>query len=76
MKIAALYAQVSGEQQRDGNTIASQTEALVAYAELHGYTRSARHDASRLTLRAPRPGTAPSCDAALRLVRAGSQDGA
>ena len=37
MKIAALYARVSGEQQRDSNTIASQTEALVAYAEQHGY---------------------------------------
>ena len=37
MKIAALYARVSGEQQRDSNTIASQTEALVAYAECHGY---------------------------------------
>ena len=37
MKIAALYARVSGEQQKDSNTIASQTEALVAYAERHGY---------------------------------------
>ena len=38
MKIAALYARVSGEQQRDSNTIASQTEALVTYAERHGYS--------------------------------------
>ncbi len=37
MRIAALYARVSGEQQRDSRTIASQTEALVAYAERHGY---------------------------------------
>jgi site-specific DNA recombinase len=37
MRIAALYARVSGEQQRDSHTIASQTEALVAYAERHGY---------------------------------------
>ena len=37
MKIAALYARVSGEQQRDSNTIASQTEALLAHAERHGY---------------------------------------
>ena len=37
MEIAALYARVSGEQQRDSNTIASQTEALLAYAEQHGY---------------------------------------
>ena len=38
MKIAALYARVSGEQQRDSNTIASQTEALVTYAERYGYS--------------------------------------
>ncbi len=37
MRIAALYARVSGEQQRDSHTIASQTEALIAYAERHGY---------------------------------------
>ena len=37
MKIAALYARVSGDQQRDSNTIASQTEALIAYANKHGY---------------------------------------
>ncbi len=36
MKIAALYARVSGEQQRDSNTIASRTEALLAHAERHG----------------------------------------
>ena len=36
MKIAALYARVSGDQQRDSNTIASQT-ALIAYANNHGY---------------------------------------
>ena len=38
MKIAALYARASGERQRDDNTIASQTEALIAYAEDHGYS--------------------------------------
>ena len=37
MKTAALCARVSSEQQRDSNTIASQTEALVAYGERHGY---------------------------------------
>ncbi len=37
MKIAALDARVSGEQEKDRNTIASQTEALVAYVECHGY---------------------------------------
>ena len=36
MKI--IYARVSGERQRDDNTIASQTEALIAYAEDHGYS--------------------------------------
>ena len=43
MKIAALYARVSGDQQRDSNTIASQTEALVAYADQHGYGCRAGH---------------------------------
>ena len=38
MKIAAIYARVSGERQRDDNTIASQTEALIAYAEGNGYS--------------------------------------
>ncbi len=38
MKIAATYARVSGEQQRESNTIASQTAALVAYAEQQGYS--------------------------------------
>ena len=37
MKIAALYARVSGDQQRDSNTIASQTEALIAHADEQGY---------------------------------------
>ena len=38
MKIAAIYARVSGERQRDDNTIASQIEALITYAEDHGYS--------------------------------------
>ena len=37
MTIAAIYARVSGDQQRENHTIASQTEALVAYAEENGY---------------------------------------
>ena len=37
MKHAALYARVSGEQQRDSNTIASQTEALKDYAQRQEY---------------------------------------
>ena len=35
MKIAALYARVSSEQQKDNNTIASQTKALIDYAACH-----------------------------------------
>ena len=38
MKVAALYARVSSEQQKETNTIASQTEALVAYAKRQGYS--------------------------------------
>ena len=32
MKIAAMYARVSSEKQKDENTIASQTAALVEFA--------------------------------------------
>ena len=37
MKVAAIYARVSGDQQKENNTIASQTEALVAFAQSHDY---------------------------------------
>ena len=37
MKIAAIYARVSSEQQKDSNTISSQTQALVAHAKHHGF---------------------------------------
>ena len=37
MRIAAIYARVSGDQQRESHTIASQTEALIAYARENGY---------------------------------------
>jgi len=37
MKIAAIYARVSGLQQRESNTIASQTEALTEFARDRGY---------------------------------------
>ena len=37
MTIAAIYTRVSSDRQRDSNTIASQTEALLAYADAHGY---------------------------------------
>lgn len=37
MRIAAIYARVSGDQQKNENTIASQTAALMAFAGEHGY---------------------------------------
>jgi site-specific DNA recombinase len=36
-KAAAIYARVSSSKQKDENTIASQTAALVDYARTHGY---------------------------------------
>jgi site-specific DNA recombinase len=33
MKMAAIYARVSSEQQRDANTIASQTASLLEFAK-------------------------------------------
>src|ERR1700752_1177006 len=35
MKMAAIYARVSSEQQREEHTIASQTEALIEFAKTH-----------------------------------------
>ncbi len=37
MKTAAIYARVSSDQQREDKTIASQTAALVAFAQSEGY---------------------------------------
>ena len=37
MKTAAIYARVSSEQQKEENTIASQTAALIAFAREQGY---------------------------------------
>src|SRR5271157_2137891 len=37
-KMAALYARVSSDRQKEEQTISSQTAALVQYAETHGYT--------------------------------------
>src|SRR5215510_3358504 len=37
MKTAAIYARVSSDKQKEENTIASQTAALVAFAREHGY---------------------------------------
>ena len=38
MKMAALYARVSSEKQKEEQTIGSQTEALKEYAQTNGYT--------------------------------------
>ena len=38
MKAAAIYARVSSEQQKEENTIASQTAALIDFAREHGYS--------------------------------------
>ena len=38
MKTAAIYARVSSEQQKEQNTIASQTKALLDYAQANQYT--------------------------------------
>jgi site-specific DNA recombinase len=38
MKIAAIYARVSGDRQREEQTIASQTAALIEFAGGHGYS--------------------------------------
>src|SRR5438309_11951327 len=35
MRMAAIYARVSSEQQREENTIASQTASLIEFAESH-----------------------------------------
>src|SRR6266851_6725063 len=35
MRIAAIYARVSSEQQREANTIASQTASLIEFAKNH-----------------------------------------
>ena len=35
MRIAAIYARVSSEQQREENTIASQTASLIEFAKSH-----------------------------------------
>ncbi len=39
--IAAIYARVSSDQQKEDNTIGSQTAALIAFAESQGYSVSA-----------------------------------
>jgi site-specific DNA recombinase len=36
-KPAAIYARVSSDRQKENHTIASQTAALIEYAQTHGY---------------------------------------
>ena len=36
-KPAAIYARVSSDRQKENHTIASQTAALIEYAQAHGY---------------------------------------
>src|ERR1700751_2576131 len=38
MRVAAIYARVSSEQQKEENTIASQTAALIDFAREQGYS--------------------------------------
>lgn len=38
MKAAAIYARVSSDQQKEDKTIASQSAALVAFAQSEGYS--------------------------------------
>src|SRR6202035_4743307 len=37
-KAAAIYARVSSDRQKENHTIASQTAALIEYAQTHGYS--------------------------------------
>jgi len=37
MAVAAIYARVSSDKQREENTIASQTEALIDFARRRGF---------------------------------------
>src|ERR687888_1535553 len=37
-KPAAIYARVSSDRQKENHTIASQTAALIEYAQTHGYS--------------------------------------
>lgn len=43
MKIAAIYARVSGARQQQNENIGAQLEALLAYAEAHDYQVSPQH---------------------------------
>ena len=43
MKIAAIYARVSSARQQQNETIGSQLEALLSYAQAHDYQVSPQH---------------------------------
>ena len=47
MKIAAIYARVSGDRQREEQTIASQTAALIEFAGEPRLQRAGRVDRRR-----------------------------
>jgi DNA invertase Pin-like site-specific DNA recombinase len=42
-KPAAIYTRVSSDRQKEDHTIASQTAALIEYAQTHGYRVDYRH---------------------------------
>ena len=46
MKTAAIYARVSSDQQKEDNTIASQTAALKEFAAAHGFAPTKRIEAA------------------------------
>ena len=46
-KPAAIYARVSSDRQKENHTIASQTAALIEYAETNGLHRAGGVDLSR-----------------------------
>ena len=50
MVIAAIYARVSSDKQREENTIASQTAALIEFAQKHGLSGAGRMDLRRRRL--------------------------
>jgi site-specific DNA recombinase len=47
MKSAAIYARVSSDKQKEENTVASQTAALIEFARDHGYRVPRRVDLRR-----------------------------
>src|SRR4051812_27595953 len=81
MRMAAIYARVSSEQQREENTIASQTASLIEFAQSHdlevpqewvfedeGYGGARRERPGR------KGGRDPAAEGQTRVVRAYSPD--